>query len=161
MELAIKNTQTNETESFKIISYNKLSEPQSSYVIFSSSYLGSRGESNPAYDIHKIQFIADCETEFSKDKLLVAFYINDEYQCLDAQIISQLPEFYCPEKGYAQVVDYAAYSEICALTGGMKYPFKEYLEKINAGLILNSLGVVDGRFLNIGEIDGVARSCND
>ncbi|MCD8740369.1 hypothetical protein LT679_07110 [Mucilaginibacter roseus] len=160
MELSIKNTQTNEAESFRILKYNKLSEPSSSFIIFSASYPGNAGENTPVYDIHKIQFIADCDTEFSKEKLLVAFYINDEYQCLEGQIISQLPDYYCPEKGYAQIVDYAAYCDICTLTGGIKYTFKEYLEKINAGLILNSLGVVNGKFLNIGEVDGVARTCS-
>ena len=106
--------------------------------------------------IYKVEFIASCNTEL-QNAIPVAFFV-DEHGNLDSHVLdTHIKGYTIP--GNCRLIDYAAYLQICEMTGETILSFKEYLYGVRMETVsTNMLLVYNGRLLNDKERDELRAS---
>lgn len=131
MEIQVKNITTQKYEYIKIKKYKKIINPKSLWLILFDELEAYNGAPKvKAYDIHKIKFIAACDTSLRDKVLLVAFYLNKESGFITPILIEDIERF---ESINFFLVDYTDYLECCGLTGETPLKFPDYLKNVISG----------------------------
>ena len=138
-------------ENHEIVKYKAIPTSPNLLLIGDSEIELEQGaEQVPYIEIHKVQFLAFCETDKNLS-FIGAFYISD-YNNLECRIVTDLPGSYTQDGGYYWIADYKSYIEICELTGENVKPFSEFIKAKESQLIINSLVKINDEYKNMEEV---------
>lgn len=141
----------NETTYYPILNYDIVTEKSEMLLVVKGDMHNDNDVKNDFYELFKVQFVASCMTAFSKEPLLVAFYLGEGGE-LTPSILSDLSGDYYPGGTTGFLIDYKSYKETCELTGETVISIIDYIKEVQSGhLGVNTFLSVDEKMMNYDE----------
>jgi hypothetical protein len=135
-------------EYYKITSYEPVATLPNLLLVSDGKMEYEDQTTHGYFEIRKIQFLANCKTEFLDRRLLIAFYLGD-YNELCHYILSPLGDGYVQDGDTMMLVDYKSYLEICEYTRESPLSFNDYFQELRSGSLgCNTLLDDNGTLLN-------------